>query len=478
MKSIASKDVTLSSAATQIRNGNLSSEMLVQTCLDRIHAQPHLNAFITINAENALQQARDHDRLAKTALTGRPLAGLPIAIKDNIHVAGMPNTAGTLALHGFYPVESAPIVQRLTKAGAIIIGKTNMHELGFGVSGYNPAFHTGDRMGVRCAYDAQRIAGGSSSGSATAIGARMVPVALGTDTGASVRLPAAINGGLGFRPTVGRYSQAGITPVSHTRDTAGPMANCIADIVLMDTIIAGANTTKPLPAHQIRLGLPATFWRALDTTIERVAYDALSQLKAAGVQLIDVTLPNLEARNMAVGFPLALHENRGDLIRYLREYDVGISFDELVAQISSPDVRAIYNTMIVPGLMPSASGEMIALDLAHEHAIQVERPALIRLYHDAFKKHKLNGLLFPTVPVVAPMSAPEASSPQNFERLTRNVDPGSNAGLPGLSLPAGLDANGLPVGFEIDGLPDTDRTVLAIGLTLESILGRIERPTF
>lgn len=470
------EDLTLADAANQIRSGTLCSEALVQTCLDRITALSHLNAFISVSAENALRQACHYDRSAKTVHANRPLAGVPIAVKDNIHVAGMPNTAGTLGLKGFYPESTAPIVQKLIDAGAIIIGKTNMHELAFGVSGYNTAFHGSHSLGVRCAYDPERIAGGSSSGNGAAVGARMVPAALGTDTGASVRLPSAINGGVGFRPTVGRYEQTGITPISHTRDTAGPMANCMADIILMDTIITGASHADPIPAEKIRLGLPEWFWSALDHGIETVARTALDRLRDAGVHLIEIDMRELEALNLAVGFPLALHEAKVDLSRYLRDYRPCLSLEDLVWQVSSPDVAAIFNSMILPGLMPSDSGAMVALDAAYDQAIRIERPALIRIYRNAFKKHRLDGLLFPTVPVVAPMSTLEASSPQNFERLVRNVDPGSNAGLPGLTLPAGLDSQGLPVGLEIDGLPGTDSTVLAIGMTLESILGRLTPP--
>lgn len=476
MKLTTPEDLTLSDAAHRIRSGTLRSETLVQACLDRINALAHLNAFIHVDAESALQQACHYDRSDKTAHASRPLAGIPIAVKDNIHIAGMPNTAGTPGLKAFYPEATAPIVQRLIDAGAIIIGKTNMHELAFGVSGYNTAFHGHHGVGVRCAYDPDRIAGGSSSGSGAAVGARMVPAALGTDSGASVRLPSAINGGVGFRPTVGRYEQTGITPTSHTLDTAGPMANCMSDIVLMDAIITNEDSTQPIPPEKIRLGLPGYFWSALDPEIEMVARAALERLMEAGVHLVEMDMPGLEALSLAVGFPVVLHENKGDLITYLRDVTPHVSFEDLVLQIRSPDVLAIYNTMIVPGLMPSASGEMMALEAAYEQAIRMERPALIQMYRNTFRENRLDGLLFPTVPQIAPLSSLKASSPQVFGRLARNVDPGSNAGLPGLTLPAGLDSSGLPVGLEIDGLPGSDSTLLAIGVTLESILGRLAPP--
>lgn len=178
--------------------------------------------------------------------------GILIAVKDNIHVEGFPNSAGTPALANFKPQSSAPIIQKLIDHGAIIVGKTNMHELAFGVTGYNTAMHIEGVVGTRNAVNPLHIAGGSSSGSAVAVAAGMVPIAIGTDTGASVRLPSALNGCAGFRPTVGRYSQNSITPISHTRDTAGPIAHTVSDIILIDQLI----TQKPKKNHYslIKLG--------------------------------------------------------------------------------------------------------------------------------------------------------------------------------------------------------------------------------
>ncbi|MNQ60396.1 Mandelamide hydrolase [compost metagenome] len=368
-------------------------------------------------------------------------------------------------------------MQRLREAGAIILGKTNMHELAFGVSGYNTAFPGPHGEGTRNAYDTSLIAGGSSSGSGAAVGARLAPAALGTDTGASVRLPAAVNGAAGFRPTVGRYSGAGITPISHTRDTPGPIANCMADIVLLDAVLAGdSQALAPALATDIRLGLVRYFWDDLAPEVQAVADAALGRLRAAGVQLVDLDMPDLPAANSAVGMPLCLYEQKPDLIDYLARYGAGVSFEEVVAQISSPDVKGIFDGLIVPGVLPTPDGQVLALQPLYERAIATHRDELIDVYRRAFQEQGLDGLLFPTVPVLPPAATPEASSFETFGRLARNVDPGSNAGLPGLSVPAGLSAQGLPVGLEIDGLPGEDRKVLAIGMAIEKILGRIAAP--
>jgi mandelamide amidase len=204
--------------------------------------------------------------------------------------------------------------------------------------------------------------------------------------------------------------------------------------------------------------------------------EALARLRAAGVRLVELDMPGLEASNAAVGMPVCLYEQKADLADYLQRYGTGLSVEQVVAQISSPDVRAIFDGLVMPGVLPMPSGELLPLQPLYERAMAVHRDELIGVYRRAFQDHALDGLLFPTSPVLPMASTPDASSLENFGRLARNVDPGSNAGLPGLSVPASLSASGLPVGLEIDGLPGADRKILAIGLTLEAILGRLPGP--
>lgn len=465
--------LTATGAAQLIREQKVSSEQLVRACLARIDAQPHLNAFITVNARQALAQARAWDQHLAEGGAPLPLGGVPIAVKDNIHVAGMPNTAGTPALKDFVPTTTAPVIQRLIDAGAIVIGKCNMHELAFGVTGYNAAYHTPEVKGVRNACDASRIAGGSSSGSAVAVAAGMVPVAIGTDTGASVRQPCALNGCVGFRPTTGRYSQAAITPISHTRDTAGPMAHSVADIALLDSLITGAAILPAKPATAIRLGLADYFWQTLDDEVSEEAHVALARLRTAGVTLVPVEMPGLEEANAAVSFPVVMHEGKEDLQAYLETHNTQVSLEEIVWSIASPDVRAIFEHGIVPGLIPDRDGNPVPLQPLYEHAVSQGIPRLLAIYEQTFRENQLDALIFPTSPVVAPLANDEVSSAENFARLIRNVDPGSNARLPGLTLPVGYGATSqLPVGLEVDSLPGSDALILAIGATLEQILTR------
>lgn len=458
-------------AITQlIHERKVSCEELVHHYFDTIEKQQSLNAFISTDKASAIQQAQYWDEYL---LSGKPcpaLMGILIAVKDNIHVAGFSNSAGTPALADFKPQSSAPIIQKLIDHGAIIVGKTNMHELAFGVTGYNTAMHIEGVVGTRNAVNPLHIAGGSSSGSAVAVAAGMVPIAIGTDTGASIRLPSALNGCVGFRPTVGRYSQDRITPISHTRDTAGPIAHTVSDIILIDQLITQEPKKEPLPPHQIRVGINPYFWNHLDEDVREQAHIALGLLKEAGVEIINVDMPNLEQLNHAISFPVVVYEGKYDLIQYLKDHHVNLTLEDVIDQISSPDVQAIFKQNILPQLIQDQTGQLVPVLPFYEKAISEARPQLLELYQNTFKAHNLHALLLPTSPIVAPLANEQSNSIENFQTLIRNTDPGSNIGLPGLSLPIGKGAKSkLPVGLEIDGLPHYDSEILAIGMTLEEI---------
>ena len=469
--------LTATQAAVDICAGRYSSEALVAASIARARACADLNAFITLDEAGALKAAKAADAARKDGSGERgackPLDGVPLVIKDNIEVAGLPTTAGTPALKDFVPKVDAPVVARLRAAGAIILGKTSMHELAFGISGYNTAFKSGALTGVRNAYDSTKIAGGSSSGTGAAIGARIVTAGLGTDTGGSVRIPCALNGCAGLRPTVGRYPQQGIAPISHTRDTAGPMAISVADVTLLDRVIAGGGAIQPAELKKVRLGVTAATLANLDADTEAAFETAVAKMKAAGVTVVDVDMPKLMELNDAVGFPLVFYEAYDDMVKYLATSGSGKSIADVVKEIASPDVKATYDDLIVP---PRRAGLDNAKP-AYDAAMKISRPALQKLYKETFAGHKLDAIVFPTVPKVAIASNPDSSSMSNFVACIQNVDPGSNAGIPGLQIPIALGASSrLPIGLELDGPAGSDRKLLAIGLALEDVFGRLPAP--
>jgi Asp-tRNA(Asn)/Glu-tRNA(Gln) amidotransferase A subunit family amidase len=467
--------LTASEAAAAVCSGRVTSEALTRAYLARAKARTALNAFVTMDEAGALAAARQADARRTSGAPCLPLQGVPVVVKDNIEAAGLPSTAGNVALRTFVPKADAPVLQKLREAGAVVLGKTNMHELAFGISGFNANFNTGPQPGVRNAYDPAKMSGGSSSGTAVAIGARMAPAGLGTDTGGSVRLPCALNGCASLRPTMGRYDQTGIAPISHTRDTAGPMAVSMNDVALLDRVIAGGSALSASQLQGVRLGLVPEFMNNLDADTQGAFDAALQRLRAAGVTVVPVTMPRLMELNGLVGFPVAMFEAHDDMVRYLRERGTGVTLPQLVAGITSPDVKGTYDALVMSRKLPAPPPvNLVDAEPAYRAALATHRPALVRLYADTFAQHRLDALVFPTVPQVAPDAGPQSSSLQTFGLFIQNTDPGSNAGLPGVQVPIGLGASSLlPVGMELDGPAGSDRRLIALGMAIEQLLGRL-----
>ena len=464
-------------AAILLRERLVTSVELTEAYIARAEANPGLNVYITLDRAGAMATARRLDAALATGRSSGPLHGVPLVVKDNTHVAGLPNTAATPALRGFVPSENAPTVQKLVDAGAVVLGKTNMHELAFGISGYNEAFFTSEPIGTRNPYDRTRIAGGSSSGTGAAIGGRLAPGGLGSDTGGSVRIPAALSGGAGLRPTIGRYSQDGVTPISHSRDTVGPMAQTVADVALLDAVITSVRQPRPASLSGVRLGVYRPyFFKDLDTDTRAVTEASLEKLRRVGVTIVDVDMPDLQKVNDAASFPVALYEAYDDLKAYLTKYHTGVSVEQVAAAIASKDVKATYDGLVVPRKLPSPNG-MIDGASAYAAAMRDARPALLKVYTDTFQRYDIDALIGPTTPAVAATQGPEASSLPTFLLFIRNTDPGSNAGIPGVTIPAGLGSStGLPVGISLDGPRGSDERLLAIGMAIERVLGRTPPP--
>src|ERR1700738_1941843 len=467
-------------AADAVRNGEQTAEALAEALLARCAPASPLNAFISLEADRLRAAARAADQRRQRGERLGPLHGVPLALKDNIDTADFPTTGGTPALAAHRPKRNAPIVQHLLDAGAIVLGKTNLQELAFGPTNNNAAFGP-----ARNPYDPTRIPGGSSGGSAAAVAARLAPAALGTDTGGansapavaarlapaavgtnpggSIRVPAALCGITSMRPTTLRWSQAGIIPLSHTRDTAGPMARHVADCVLLDGVITGGPTeVTPAPLKGLRLGLPrGYFWENLDAELAAILEAALARLRAAGVVLVEGDVANVAALDAAAGFPIMLYETVIELERYLAEHETGLDFASLMAQVKSPSVRQALASLLGADAVSEAS---------YREALPKHRPALHETYRRCFRERGVAAMVFPTTPLPAAKIGEDYTVMLNgvpvstLSTFIRNLPPGSAAGIPGLSLPAGMTKAGLPVGMAIDAPEKSDHQLLAIGL--------------
>jgi mandelamide amidase len=434
-----------------------SLRRIVEEALARAEQSAHLGGFITV----------DHGAAANVSDRQGPLSGIPVAVKDNIHVAGLPNTAGTPALLDFVPAKDAPAVRRLREAGALILGKASMHELAFGITSNNRAFGP-----VRNPHDPSRFAGGSSGGVAALIAAGVVPAGLGTDTGGSVRIPAAVTGICGLRPTVGRYPAEGVTLLSSTRDTIGPMARRVADLEVLDGVLSGEDTPIAAPAPQsIRLGVPTGHLTApLQEEVAVLWEVTRHRLTEAGVELVPVDVTAFVEREFEIGMAIVLYETRVELSAYLATHRPELTLDGLAARIAGPDVREIFEQCIRDGAPGLVTEDVYGQCLAH-------RQQLRRAYSQVFAAHRLDGIAFPTTPATALDLATcdegmvlRGEPADTFATFVRNTGPASVIGAPGLSVPMGTASNGLPAGLEIDALPGADRALLALGLTVETIL--------
>jgi aspartyl-tRNA(Asn)/glutamyl-tRNA(Gln) amidotransferase subunit A len=442
--------MSIREAADLVRKKKVSPVELTTACLARINRfNPALNAFITITAESALNQAREAETEMKRGQWRGPLHGVPIALKDLFDTAGVRTTAASGVFKDRVPTEDAEVVRRLKAAGAVLLGKTNMQEFAFGGSStvsYFGAVHNPWELG--------HIAGGSSGGSAAAVATELCYGALGSDTAGSIRLPASHCGIVGLKPTYGLVSTRGAVPLSWSLDHVGPMGRTVADTALMLQVIAGYDPqditseeikvpdfAQALRANvsSIRIGVPREFFFAdLDPDIEAGMKDALSQLGKLTAGIRDVSLP---ANTM---------EALRDVVRAAEAYAY---HREFVAK--TPE---LYQPVTLKRIRSGADVTASAYIQARRDLAQIRRTA-----GKSFES--VDALVTPTLPI----PPPEISDPKADDILptVRNTSPFNVSGLPAISVPCGFTSTGLPIGMQIIGPPGGDAVVLQLAHAYE-----------
>ncbi|MFI0485307.1 amidase family protein [Actinomadura sp. 9N215] len=459
--------LTATEAVRRLRDGELKLAEYVEALIERTGRLARLNSYITHDPELVRQSVRDR--------RPGPLHGLPFALKDIIDTADLPTTANTPALRDSRPRRNAPIAQKLLDAGGTLMGKQALGELSFGMTNNNPAYGT-----VRNPYREDHIPGGSSGGTAVGVAAGLVPAALGADTGGSCRIPAALCGCVGFRPTHGRYDGRGVVPISSTRDTTGPLARTVADVRLIDAICApSASGTDAGPADLdgLRLGVPrGFFYDDLDPDVAAATESALSGLAARGAVLVERDIPDLVRLNELSSFPVVLYEVGRELSAYLYQHSSPLTLRDLVAQIATDEIRETLESLLDEDQIPGAD---------YRAALAVHRPALRAAFAAYFAGNDVSAFVIPTTPLPARPHKPagedrtvelNGATVGTFPTYIRNTDASSGAGLPCLSIPSGTSRDGLPMGLELVGPDSSDDRLLAIGEAVEATLPPLPRP--
>ena len=453
--------MTILEAARRLRTREVSAVELLDECLGRIaELNPALGAFITVTEESAREAARQADRELASGLDRGPLHGIPVAAKDVFLTRGVRTTAGSRLLADTVPDHDAAAIERLAQAGAVLVGKTNMHELAYGITSANPHFGV-----VRNPRDPARIPGGSSGGSAVAVAAGMALAALGSDTGGSIRIPAAFCGVVGLKPTYGRVSRFGMLPLSFSMDHAGPITSSVGDAGLMMNAIAGRDPRDPsssgapvedyLPAGEgslegVRIGLADNFYLERVTPAARAAVERAAELAARqGAHVVRVRVPDMDAVN-TIGRVLLLAEAAAALTPHLADR----------ASLGD-DVRALLD-----------QGRLIpATDYVNAQRLRrLEQKKFLTLWS------QVDILFTPTVPMGAPKIGEmtvEIEGRQEDVRLaaTRLVRGMDVLGLPALSLPCGLDPNEMPLGLQIMAPELQEKALLRVAAAMEGALG-------
>jgi len=462
---------SLTTLRGMLRRREISSTELTQHFLNRIDQHAGLNAFISLDHEGALESAKKADADIASGQQGA-LTGLPIAHKDIFCTRRLRTTCGSKMLSNFTAPYDATIVERLSAAGVVVTGKTNMDEFAMGSS--NETSYFGN---VQNPWDTTRVPGGSSGGSAAAVAARLVPAATGTDTGGSIRQPAAFCGLTGLKPSYGRVSRYGMIAFASSLDQGGPLAQSAEDAALLLSVMAGfdsrdstsINETTPTaeallskPLEGIRLGLPTEFFdTSVDATVLGQVREAIGVFESLGAQLVDVSLPNSSA-GIPCYYVIAPAEASSNLSRF-----DGVRFGH--RSEDAPDLKSLYENSRAEGFGDEVKRRILigtyVLSAGYYDAYYLKAQKIRRIISDDFARafEKCDVIVGPTSPTTAFAIGEKTKDPVSMYLNDIFTNTVNLAGLPGLSLPVGFDTAGLPVGMQLIGRFMDEASLLSLG---------------
>jgi len=438
--------MTIEQFGRRLRARELTAVRATEECLRRIEADnPRLNAFIRVMADEALQQARAADQELAAGEDRGPLHGVPISIKDLLDIRGIPTTAASRVREGHVAERDAPTIAHLRQAGAVFIGKTNLHEFAFGTTNEDSAFGP-----ARNPHDPARSPGGSSGGSAASVAADMALATIGTDTGGSIRIPSAACGIVGLKASLGDVSTDGVVPLSRTLDHVGPLAQSVTDACLLYHALLGdahATPPAPMPIHGLRLAVPRKYFcDLLDDEVRARFEETLDRLRSAGAHIDDI-----EIHHAPDIVPVYLHIVLGDAAAYHAK-----TLDEVPEKYTAP-VRIRL--------------EMGRYVLAEDYVRALAgRERLTREVDAALAQH--DALILPTLPIPAPLIGATTVRINGADEPVRNLmlrltQPFNITGHPAISMPCGKTSAGLPCAVQLVGGRRQTDTLLRVALACE-----------